>query len=79
MGPELARTFAAIGAVGFIVFGLIAFGCLKDARRREGESAYAGGKARAAVGCLWFFGILCVLLALIFGGCGVAYLAGSVR
>lgn len=71
--------FAAIGAAGFIVFGLIAYGCLKDAKRREDESRFAPGTVRAAAGCLWFFGILCVLLALVCGGCGVAYFAGQVK
>ena len=79
MGPELGRAFAAIGVVGFVIFGLIALGCLDAARSKQAESRLGAMPHAAMVGCLWFFGILFVLVSLLFGGCGVAYLTGQVK
>ena len=79
MGPELGRTFVAIGIAGFVVFALIAAGCLSDARRRQDESRFAGKTSQAAAGCLGFIGIVFVLLALACGGCAVAYLTRQVK
>lgn len=79
MGPELGRVFAAIGVVGFVIFGLMALGFLDAALNKQAWAKKGAPPHAAMMGCLWFFGILFVLVSLLFGGCGVAYLTGQVK